>query len=152
MHAKGQQQIKQQHKKQTGKWSIWVCWYARTLFMSMHAYVYTQIPAVCVADSSTKHLQIYSILGTMPVGERRPSKQPTYLTDVVHDNLCRYLNSFHTCVLSSWWYRGRLRPSQWQFFLQENPKPLQHCLRSHISLSSICHCGNLCYSLMIIIT
>lgn len=42
----------------------------------------------CVTDRSTKHLQmISSILGMMPVGERRLSKQSAYLSDVLHDNL-----------------------------------------------------------------
>jgi len=56
--------------------------------VSVHAYAYTQIPTAWVTDSSTKHLQmISSILGMMPVGERRPFKQPTYLTNALHDTL-----------------------------------------------------------------
>lgn len=63
----------------------------------------------------------------------------------------RYLNSFHTSLLSGWGHRGRLKPSRRQFFLQENPKWLKHCLITYKPIS-ICDCRNLCYGLMIIFT
>lgn len=88
MHSEDEQKIKQQQKKQTGRWSVWVCWYIRTIFVSVHVYAYTQIAAVWMIDSSTKHLQMISfILDMTPVRERRPFKQPIYLIDVLRNNL-----------------------------------------------------------------
>lgn len=83
--------------------------------------------------------------------ENLPSNLLTLLMSCV-TIFIRYLNSFHTSVLSSWGYRGRLKHSQWKFFLQKKTKPLKHCLRSCISLLAFVTTGTSCHNVMIIVT
>lgn len=126
MHTRYQQKIKQQHKKQTGKWSIRVCWYTRILFcpcMHMPIHRYTHHEWLAVLPSIFRWFLPF-LPWCLLKREDLPSNLLTLLMSYMAIFI-RYLNSFHTSLLSRWRYRGKLKPSQWQFFPLENPKPLK---------------------------
>lgn len=136
MHAKDQQQIKQQHKKQTGKckfgcadmpehflcpWTCTsVCRYPQCVWLTVLPSIFRwffPFWAWCQLEREDFPSNLLTLV-------------MSYMTIFI-----TYLNACHTSVLDSWGYRGRLKPSQQQFFLQENLQPLKQCLRSRLSLS-----------------